>query len=39
VYQVGNKDKINYTEMHGQQNIKKINYTEMHGQQNINKNK
>jgi hypothetical protein len=23
VYQVGNKDKINYTEMHGQQNIKK----------------
>jgi len=22
VYQVGNKDKINYTEMHGQQNIK-----------------
>jgi hypothetical protein len=24
VYQVGNKDKINYTEMHGKQNIKKI---------------
>jgi hypothetical protein len=23
VYQVGNKDKINYSEMHGQQNIKK----------------
>jgi hypothetical protein len=22
VYQVGNKDKINYTEMHGEQNIK-----------------
>jgi hypothetical protein len=22
VYQVGNKDKIKYTEMHGQQNIK-----------------
>jgi len=22
VYQVGNKDKINYAEMHGQQNIK-----------------
>jgi hypothetical protein len=22
VYQVGNKDKINYTEMHGKQNIK-----------------
>ena len=22
VYQVGNKKKINYTEMHGQQNIK-----------------
>jgi hypothetical protein len=22
VYQVGNKDKINYTEMHGQQNMK-----------------
>jgi hypothetical protein len=22
VYQIGNKDKINYTEMHGQQNIK-----------------
>jgi hypothetical protein len=23
LYQVGNKHKINYTEMHGQQNIKK----------------
>jgi hypothetical protein len=24
VYQAGNKDKINYTEMHSQQNIKTI---------------
>jgi hypothetical protein len=26
VYQVGNKDKINYTEMYGQQNIKTLYY-------------
>jgi len=26
VYQVGNEDKINYTEMHGQQNIKILFY-------------
>jgi hypothetical protein len=28
VYQVGNKDKINYTEMHGQQNINTLHVSD-----------